>query len=255
MVKYCYLVSEGPQDIEFLISLLKSHGLKRIKNLSELDPFWMPLVPRTFPVDDDLMKRVPVPTFLQNSDLSIALHSAVGITRLSNTIEESLALVPVSKIFSIGIVLDADDQSSQSRFSELSDQLSKLQLTVPTNPGEVNLGSPRCGVFIIPNNFDPGTLENILIECARINYPDLLHLSENYISSIDRRQLLSQDLRELKKPSGQDKAIVSSITSILKPGRTLQVSLQDNRWINENTMQLESIRLIKEFLDTLIGCA
>jgi len=62
------------------------------------------------------MKRVPVPIFLQNTELSIALHSAIGITRLANTIEESLALIPTSQIFGIGLVLDADEaQTGVSR--------------------------------------------------------------------------------------------------------------------------------------------
>jgi hypothetical protein len=75
MVRYCYIVAEGHQDIEFLIRLLKSYGLKGVTLLSKLDSFWKPLVPTTFPIDDDMRKRVPVPVFLQNAELSVALHS------------------------------------------------------------------------------------------------------------------------------------------------------------------------------------
>ena len=84
MVRYCYIVAEGHQDIELLIRLLKkSYGLRKVQKLSELDEFWKPLVPRTFPKDDDLMKPVPVPMFVQNTELelSIALHSAIGISK------------------------------------------------------------------------------------------------------------------------------------------------------------------------------
>ena len=254
MVRYCYIVAEGPQDVEFLIRLFKSYGLRRITRLSSLDSFWEPLVPKTFPIDDDLMKRVPVPFFLQNTDFSVALHSAVGITRLSNIIEESLTLIPVSKIFGIGIILDADDtQTPQKRFEELTSKLSLLNLPVPLLPGEVVNGSLRFGIFIMPNNAKPGTLEDILLECAQVNYPDLLELSMKYVSSIDTTQLNQDELRELNKPAGKNKAVVSSISSILRPGKTLQVSIQDNRWINQQTMSLDSVKLVKIFLDEITG--
>jgi hypothetical protein len=54
MIRYCYIVGEGPQDIEFLICFLKYYGLKRVTLLSKLDSFWEPLVPKTFPINDDL---------------------------------------------------------------------------------------------------------------------------------------------------------------------------------------------------------
>jgi hypothetical protein len=254
MVRYCYIVGEGPQDIEFLICFLKYYGLKRVTLLSKLDSFWEPLVPKTFPINDDLMKRVPVPVFLQNAELSVALHSAIGITRLSNTIEESLAIIPASDIFGIGIFLDADHvETPQQRFDKLIPQLSPLGLSLPSTLGEVMKGSPRCGIFIAPNNRDSGTLEDILLECANLNYPNLLALSTNYVSGIDTNQLTKDDLEQLNKPAGKNKAVVSSISSILRPGYTLQVSIRDNRWIDQTTMALDSVRLVKIFLDEVTG--
>lgn len=237
MVRYCYIIAEGPQDVEFLICLLKSYGLSRVKLLSLLDSFWRPLVPKEFPVDDDLMKRVPVPVFLQNDKLSIALHSANGIQRLANTLEESLALIPSSQIHGVGLFLDADKtETPQERFDTLISKLSSLNLLLPSMPGEVAKGSPRCGIFIAPNNSSSGTLEDILLECAQVNYPDLFKLSENYVSKVDVSQLDCQDLKVLNKPAGRNKAVVSSISSILRPGKALQVSIQDNRWIDQQTM-------------------
>lgn len=253
MVRYCYIVGEGPQDIEFLICFLKYYGLKRVNLLSKLDSFWELLVPKTFPINDDLSKRVPVPVFLQNAELSVALHSANGITELSNRIEESLAIVPSSEIFGIGIFLDADDaETPQQRFDKLIPQLSPLGLSLPSTLGQVMKGSPRCGIFIAPNNSDSGTLEELLLECAKLNYPNLLSMSTNYVSGIDTNQLTNNDLKQLNKPAGKNKAVISSISSILRPGKALQVSIQDNRWIDEKTMELDSIKLVKKFLDEVI---
>jgi hypothetical protein len=254
MIRYCYIVTEGPQDIEFLARLLKFKNLRKITKFSDLDQFWHPIIPTKFPVDDDLVKRVPVPTFLQNTELSIALHSANGIDRIVRTIEESLAVISVLQIFGISIFLDADNQEPpQQRFEKIRSKLFSLNLPCPRVPGEVTQNSPRLGIFIAPNNQDLGTLEDILLECARVNYPDLLDRSTNYLSSIDRSQLTSKDLEEFRKPAGKNKALISTIASILKPGKSLQVSLQDNQWINERTLSVESVQRVKIFLDEMTG--
>ncbi len=257
MVRYCYIVVEGPQDVEFLIGLLKFYGLKRVRFLSSLDKFWETLIPKNYPVDDDLTKRVPVPYFVQNEQLSIAVHSAIGDTRIAQTIEESLKFIQPSQLFSVGIFADADySKTPQERFNKLITKLSDIDLPnllPPSQIGQVNNHSPRCGIFIAPNNREQGTLENILLECARINYSDLLNLSQTYIESIDRNQLTKNDLEDFKKPAGEKKAIISSISSILRPGKALQVSLQDNRWLDEKILELESIKLIKNFLEQIIG--
>jgi len=59
-------------------------------------------------------------------------------------------------------------------------------------------------------------------------------------------------LKEFNKPAGKKKAVISSISSILRPGYTLQVSIRDNRWIDPTTMELDSIKLVKKFLDEVI---
>ncbi|TRT43404.1 DUF3226 domain-containing protein [Microcystis aeruginosa] len=257
MVRYCYIVVEGPQDVEFLIGLLKFYDLKRVIHLSSLDKFWETLIPTAYPLDGDLTKRVPVPSFVQNEQLSIALHSSIGITRIAQTIEESLKFIQVARLFSVGIFADADyRETPQERFNKLITKLSDIDLPnllPPSQIGQVNNHSTRCGIFIAPNNREQGTLEDILLECAKINYPDLLNLSQTYIESIDRNQLTKNDLEDFKKPAGEKKAIISSISSILRPGKALQVSLQDNRWLDKQTLELESIKLIKNFLEQIIG--
>lgn len=256
MLRYCYLVAEGPHDIEFLVGVLKqSYGLKRITHLTRVDPFWEELIPKKFPIDDDLNRRVPVPTFVQNNEISIALHSANGITKISKTIQESFSIIELSQLYSVGIFLDADDmQSPQKRFELLTSELSKRDLPFPDVLGEVvKESSPRCGIFIAPNNLCAGTLENLLLECAKTNYPDLLNLATTYVNNINTEQLTSKDLEDFKKPAGQNKAIISSISSILKPSKALQVTIQDNRWIDENTMSLENVKLVKNFLEDVTG--
>jgi hypothetical protein len=144
-----YLVVEGPHDVEFVGRLLKPRGFHRTKVLSALDPYWVRLVPRTFPVDDDdedLLKRVPVPTFFASDTHSVAVQSAVGDTRLVQTVEESLLLLPgiVADLTGVGILLDADEQRAPAaRFATIRAGLTALGLSLPDVAGVVSEGAPQ----------------------------------------------------------------------------------------------------------------
>lgn len=256
-MKYCYIVTEGIHDIEFLTKLIKQlFSLSRIKNRSLVNPFWDELIPKTFPINDDLLKRIPVPSFIQNEQYSIALHNASGINNIVNTLEESLSVIDTSKLFSIGLILDADtEEKPQKRFQDLIQELSKkitLINFLSLQLGEVNLSNPRFGIFILPDNQNQGTLESMLMECAKINYPDLLQSAIEYIEEFDRTKLTAKELKEFNKLAGKNKAIISSMSSILKPGKAIQVSLQDNQWINQNSLELPSIILLQKFINDLI---
>jgi hypothetical protein len=250
VTKYCYLLTEGAQDIAFLIKLLKYQGIKQIEKRSQVDPFWDELIPKTFPYNDELNRQVPVPKFLEGNGLSIALQGAVGDTRLVNTIQEDLALIPQEQLLGIGIILDADNREPQERFDKIKAEIENLNLglDISSSPGIVSQSKVRFGVFVLPDNQTKGTLENILIECGENNYQQLIELSREYISKIDESQLKSGDLKEIRKPAGKNKAIIGGVSNILKPGRTLQVSLQDNDWIDSRTINLDKIKLVRKFL-------
>jgi hypothetical protein len=110
MPKYGYLVVEGPHDVEFAYRLLSPFGFGRVQHIDTLDPFWTDLVPTDFPPNGDLQKRVPVPLFLQSDSHSLAIHSAIGDTRLVQTVEENAALIELNQVTGIGLMLDSDQQ-------------------------------------------------------------------------------------------------------------------------------------------------
>lgn len=262
-MKYSFIVTEGHHDIEFLARILKiSYSLEHIKQLDDLDPYWNNLVPKDFPIEGDLTKRVPVPTFFQNNQLSVALHSCGGDGNLAEEVQENLIELSrqSSKVFGIGIILDADSKETPikrfelciNQFTELESPLS-IELPLPASPGEVTKNAPRCGIFVLPDNKSSGTLEDILIACAEINYPDLLNQSRNYIDSINLSLLNKEDRKKIKKPAGKNKVIISSITSILRPTRSLAVSIHDNRWVDEETINLDRLVAIRDFVGEIIG--
>jgi hypothetical protein len=254
MKKYFYFVTEGPQDIALIAKLLRYNKLKQIDEKSLVDPFWHRLIPSTFPHQDRLNQPVPVPRFLESSESSIALQSAIGETRLVKTLQEDFNTIELSAITGLAIILDSDKASPEERFAVIKKEIENLGLglNLPDKPGMVSTSFPLFGVFIFPDNTSTGTLENLLIECAEENYPNLVQLSREYIDKIDKSQLKSDDLRELRKPAGKNKAIVGGVSNILKPGRTLQVSLQDNNWIDDRTIDLPKIKSLRVFLDRVL---
>jgi hypothetical protein len=258
MPHYSYIVVEGPHDVEFIARLLRVHGFHRVQYLRNLDPFWVQsgIIPNKFPFNDDLLKRVPVPIFFQTATHSIAIHSASGYTRIAETIQETFKIINKPEtIESVGIILDADvEETVARRFGRMLDELREKNpgLVFPDMPGLIADNHPATGIYILPDNHSAGTLENILLMAAAENYANLHAASEQYIHSIDCAQLNSQELEDFHKPAGPNKAQVGSIASILKPGKAIQVSIQDNRWIEGEALNLPVIRAISSFLNQLL---
>jgi hypothetical protein len=189
-------------------------------------------VPRQFPHADDLLRRMPVPTFFKSDTHSIALHSAIRDTNIINTIEETLAITSweANRLVGLGIVLDADSKvSPKERFDNIKDRLQPLDLIseLPDLPGTVAMGKPRCGIFIMPDNRSAGTLEDLLLECAEQVYPSLLQCTQeltNCVEPIVTQFEKKSERRDFEKPAGRKKVTVGCIANVLRPGKSVQVS-------------------------------
>jgi len=254
MKQYHYLIVEGQHDIAFVARLLKALNIRQVTKKSVLDQFWDVLIPKNFPVQDDLLKRVPVPAFFENDTHSIAVHSARGITRLTETLGETLSLISQERFASHGFLLDADqEQSPDERFEALITELKANNFTVPAGLrlGEVSGSKPAFGVYILPDNQNKGTLEDVLLQTAQVNYAQLSSVAQTYIQAIDQNQLTTDDLDEFKKPAGTKKAQISAMSSVLKPGKAIQNSIQDNRWLDGEAIDLPIIKSITTFLAAL----
>lgn len=249
-----YIATEGPHDVAFLAELLRPWGLKRLTSLTrlkEVDAFWDPLIPKTFPHKDDLLARVPVPIFFTGNDRMVALDSASGISDLARRVEENLSVLNATP--AIAVILDADSkESAADRFQGLAVRLRTLGLPIPERAGAISQQDPRCGIFVLPDNASAGTLETLLEECAAENYARLWQRSKTYVAGIDPQELSAEDLKDFQKPAGRQKAIISAMASILRPGKAIQVSLQDNQWIRGRALDLPRIQAIRGFLAELL---
>lgn len=251
MRRYGYLVVEGPHDVEFCYRLLSVYGLTRVRMLADLDEALKQLVPNKFPPDGDLQKRVPVPLFLQSDQYAIAIHSAIGDSRLVATLEETLEVVDAATFVGLGIMLDADSNDTVSqRYASLCEKLTEIKLTLPKLAGEVTSGPPRIGAFVLPDNTSPGTLEDLLLESAKTQYGELLPKASNYVEAAIKDGLIPVSHRDeiVKKAAGRNKAVIGAMASLFKPGKAIQNSIQDNDWLRGAALEIPSIQTVQQFL-------
>jgi hypothetical protein len=255
-VQYSYLVVEGPHDLEFIGCLLRARGLHKVQREEKLDAFWHPLVPRHYPPGGDLLKRVPVPVFLQSTTHSVAIHSAAGVDRLVPTVEETRRTPGFrsSEISSFGLFLDADWQIPvPDAFTQLKAEIQAIGLPLADAPGRVNQVAPRTGVFIFPDNHNPGTLENLLDDCAALVYRELREEAQQFTAGAATIRHANDDRKEFDKPTGKMKVTMGCIANFLRPAKAIQTSIADNRWLCDESLALPTIARLDAFIQDLIG--
>lgn len=257
-MRFAYFVVEGQHDLAFLGWILHQRDLKQVDTKSSLDSFWLPLVPTAWPQkaeQGDLVRRVRVPTFFQSALWSVAVDVADGDSQLVKTVVRQLGVLNhPEQVEAIGVVLDADDGvKPEVRFEKVREGLSDGGFPKALAAGAVVAGPPRLGLFVLPDNLTTGTLEDLLLECAATNYPDLLASAQTHVDRVaTANDLTTADLKDLRKPAGTRKAVVGAIGSILKPGKSIQVSIQHTRWIQGSALALPRIASFDAFVAALL---
>lgn len=258
------LLVEGPHDLEFCARLLGFGGFMRVRKISDLESgvlnFWHKTVPRQWPHGDDLLTRHPVPLFLANSPgQSVAIVNANGLNSIAKRLRNTLEILDRPPD-SIGVLLDSDDAATpQKRLNEFYIEVAKLPevsvhgLQWPPVPGAVQEGPPRTGAFVIPDNRSQGTLEDLLLDAANLVYPKLLLEAKDFVDKARQDPSLnSKDLSEIGKPAGVKKVTTAAIGNFLRPGKAIQVSIQENRWLEADSLQLPRIKALHQFLEALL---
>ncbi|NDV27422.1 DUF3226 domain-containing protein [Desulfovibrio sp. JC010] len=261
-MKYGYLAVEGPHDSAFVGRFLKFYGFSPIREIDGIKgTLFEELTIISYPVDGDLYKRIPVPTFYKNKDeMLIAVSCANSDDQLVNDITEMIeSLLPenmkgIEEFAGIGIIADMDSPTSaEDRFDKFAAGFETLKIPRPNIAGKVTEGSPNTGIFILPDNSTEGTLEDILILCAEKAYPSILTPASELVETLNlnTKDFNKDDRKEFKKPAGKKKATINIISSILKPGKAIQVSIQDNRWICEKTRKIPQVSAFDQFIKNL----
>lgn len=258
-----FVVVEGPQDSEFVAQLFKRMGFNKVRMLDEIESFFCTQILSTeYPVDGDLYARMPTPMYMRRGNDWVAIRSAGGtndhLLKATYTTLQSLRARP-DELDSIAIIRDADDQPATECFRALMTDFQPIQLiegysiNLPDRPGEVSNGLPRVGAYILPDNRDSGALETLLQDCGNAMYPDLMQGAARFVDSVDVKTLTRKDAQLIKKPFGRQKATVACVADILKPGMAIQTSIDQNRWICDQTASLPRIAPLFNFLSDLVG--
>jgi len=218
------------------------------------------LIPLTYPpknprTGEEEFKRVRVPEFFQTATHSVAVEWAEGFDQVPTVFTDSLALLPTLPD-GLGLVVDADKDIASVVFNGLLSKVSALRagLVFGAGPGLLAEGPPRAGVFVMPDNNSIGTLEDLLLDCAGVAYPALKPLADSYVGSVGRAPAAvpNGEDKEFKKPAGEKKALVSAMSSILKPGKAVPNTIRDNSWIRASTLSLPRVQGMADFITKLV---
>lgn len=246
-LKYCLLATEGPHDQAALARLLELAGFKTFAGAEKnLDPFWEGFIPK-YPKGGNLYTRMDMPSILTSPTHSVAIYCGEGTKLVRNLIAIATAHPRYAQeIHAFGLIVDADEKQPDIIAREKAKDLRGFFPTLPEIPGDVAMGPPRSGIYVLPDNKRPGVLDSILVECASIVYPDHKKGALQFLNDLDK--IHTQGLNFAAK----EKATVACIVSILRPGAANTPSIARDNWLSEQTINHSDVASLHQFLKDLL---
>lgn len=279
MTRHVCLICEGIQDSVFISMVLAKQFQLASASLTSLEnhPWRRAFKDATSPPRSGLLEATlsvhesdrsgpkAIPShhirFLAHNQTLVWLSHAGGVDNLAKHADVVLGALrkASTNLDALGFVIDSDAHLAgkclERRGAELREILSYHDWSVPTSwtPGQVE-GVPPTGVFVMPNCRDPGTLEDLLVACGGHVYPSLHGAAHSIVCSREAliREFDERDRHEISKPAGPLKATLAIMGAFLKPGKTIQTTLEDHRWVSEATLLLPELQPLVRFLGTLL---
>ncbi|HEY4117633.1 MAG TPA: DUF3226 domain-containing protein [Byssovorax sp.] len=261
MTGWTYVVTEGVHDVAFLAKLIGRRAFRSVgqkASLPEAAQRWLDGF--KWPLKDDIARlAVPAPLFYERSHEShiVVISNAVGlggiekrlVTDLEGMSKEGIELAAVA------IVRDTDDSDAAVILDSLRQTLRSAGLPVPQAPDIVAHGPPRAGIFAMPDGASNGTLENLLLSAGANVYSELHADAVNYVAVATPHlaKLDGKEREDFSKPAGPMKATLAAMTAMLKPGKAIQTSITDHRWVSDETTGLAEFQPLIAFLDALLA--
>lgn len=241
-------------DLELVGRILRESGFRRFQEFRELPAYWQNAVPKDYPPKGELDKRVQVPSFYGRDSISVAISWAgSSLGTFGQHLKETFVSIEPEELAAVGLIADAEDNEPKELLErEIGQIRTSASLPFPREPRLVSPGPPRLGTFLSPG-LGTGTVEDLLIDCASLEFPDLLALANRFVLDGTSLIPLIPELKALGRHSGPEKATVSAMASLLKPGKSVHTSIADHRWISERTLALPGMALLKKFLEDLLA--
>lgn len=254
MSKHGLLVVEGPTDQAVLRRILrKLLAFEEFRGgFEDLDTFWRDVakvVPTYPPRKGPLGERLAMPAILSNERWSVAVYSGGG----SKLVDQVNALIQnhdlQDKLDAFAVIADADHDAPSKVGAHYRRAFERQFPGLPHACGEVAAGPPAAGIFVLPDNRQQGVVEHLVLECGEVAYAGHLARARQYVGDFKPKDRQSAKWR----PFDEEKAIVASVASLLKPGKTNAVSLGDNEWIGDASRDRPMLRGLLDFLTALLG--
>lgn len=233
------ILVEGIHDLAVVVKMLKMYGLnKRIIQKKDVLPIWEKLIPKTYPFDGVNLELIaPIPDIRQNEECSVAVVNCGGDAKVSEKLVEYVSntkMQYLSQLSHILLIVDADHDSYDERCisvkKRICDAGEKGRIFIKNDSVCINDVNVPLLIYVFPEKDAKGNLEDLLIEAAKISYPEVLQLSKKYNDDARRIQ------KEIKSEQYYKKSIVGCIANTMKPGRANQVSISEDEWITDKTI-------------------
>lgn len=257
--QYTLIGVEGNHDQAFISKVLcKLLGFSKFDGKdSELDHLWRKFIPVYPPtkgrLEGKLYLRLDMPTILLKDNLSVAIYVGEG-SNLINNLSDKLSDIDYSSLSAFAIVADADKDTPEKVAEEYYNGLKEYFPHFPTTvnqTGNVIAGSPRLGIYILPDNSQKGVLDTLICSCGDVAYPEYMKRARAYIDQFSEEEKSKKFLNW--KPFDHEKAIVATVVSVLKPGKTNQASISDNGWVSSEVQQkVPELKHFTDFLSNLL---
>ncbi len=214
-----------------------------------------------YPYKGDISRQsVPAPWFLRRStgsqeDFTI-IANGEGLDKLKLVVEPfgALCFQEAWRPDAVALIRDSDKGDPPKlakQSSELNALLAPIGIAFPTRPEIVYEDAKKFGLFCFPGNGLPGALENVLVPLGESLFPNLCAAAKGYVEGRAQYQIRNKSaLKDLKKPQGSNKATLSAMAALLKPGKPLNASL-DDQWFKSNLRAVPAFEPLLRFLDEL----
>lgn len=259
-----YLMVEGVVDLAVMGRLLANRGFTRVKDVKELGEWSEYQAGFTYPksgakTQDISDFSIRAPEYFRNGEALVVLRCGNGnemfVDFKNDLLQLSRSYVPDA----IGIVGDADEKLDltlddwQRKLAKIGEQVG-LEFPIPSQSGVVTTQAGRkVGFFLFPGA-GSGTIEDVLLALGQRAFPVLRSKAGDYVEGVrDDDFPQSRDLKELRKPAGRNKAILSAMVAVLRPEKATPLTLREDRWLDseiiEATPEMQScIRFLTDLL-------
>ena len=167
----------------------------------------------------------------------IQVMESGGKEQFEKLLPEIVKLRDFKEVSSLAVIQDAD-QDAKEAFQRVCLELKKNNLSAPEKPASFISGSPRIGVFIIPDKNNQGMLESL---CLSTVESENLHKCINSFMECVEKETISDGNREYKKPKNLHKARCRAFLAAMEEDTpSLGVAAQKGYW-NFDSDKLQSL--------------